>query len=217
MEKEEGLDRRSGYYQTIAKVFIELRGAPFFLSSKELDMVRQWEERGIPLRVVLEGIKGSFDRPGRCHGKRRKPYTLDHCNSFVLRAFNLYRDRCVGGKNAKASGEEKRWGTKILREVERFLADLPEELHTLRPIFSELQEKLSRGEATEEELEKAEEAIERLIEECLSAAQIRTISAEIRAEFGKIRGDKFNEIFRIKVLKAKREKHKIPHVSPFYY
>jgi hypothetical protein len=216
MAKQEGLDRRSGYYQTIAKVFIDLRGAPFFLSSKELDMVRQWEERGIPLRVVLEGIRESFERPGH-RGKRRKPYTLDSCNSFVLRAFELYQDRCVGRKNTKSSGEEKKWRRRILREVERFLADIPEELHTLRPVYSKLQTKLSRGAVTEEELEKAEEAIERLIEKSLSAAQIQTITAEIRVEFGKIRGAKFDEIFRIKALKAKREKHKIPHVSPFYY
>jgi hypothetical protein len=129
----------------------------------------------------------------------------------------LYRDRRIGGKNANTSGDEKGWRTKILREVERFLEDMPEELRTLGSVFSELQKSLSGGEATEEELEKAEETIERLIEESLSASQVQTITEEIRAEFGEVRSDKFNEIFRIKALKAKREKHKIPHVSPFYY
>lgn len=217
MAKEEELDRRSGYYQTITKVFIELRGAPFFLSSKELDRIRQWEERGIPLRVILEGIRESFEQPGHRHRKRRRPLTLDYCNSFVLRAFDLYRERCVGRKKKTVSGKKRKWETRVLREVERFLADLPEEFHTLEPVYKKLQRKMSRGEATEEELEKAEEAIEKLIEESLSAAQSRAITAEIRAEFGKMSGAEFDEIFRIKALKAAREKHKIPHVSPFYY
>jgi hypothetical protein len=180
-------------------------------------MVRQWEERGIPLRVVLEGIRGSFERTGLRFGKRRKPYTLDYCNSFVLRAFELYEDRCIGEKMKAAPGEDKKRASRILREVERFLAHLPEELHILKPVFLKLREKLSGGKVTEEELERAEEAIELLIEESLSEELIETVTAEIRAEFGKIPGTKFDEIFRIKVLKATREKHKIPHVSPFYY
>ena len=217
MTKEEGLDRRGGYYQTIAKVFVGLRGAPFFLSSKELDRVRKWEEARIPLRIVLEGIRGSFEQPRRLQGKRHRPYTLDHCNSFVLRAFDLYRERSVGRKTKTASGVEKSWDTEILREIERFLVDLPEELQTLKPVYQKLQGKLSRGEATEEELEKTEEVIEELIEESLSAEQTKTITAEIRAEFGKISGAEFDKIFRLKALKATRRKHRIPHVSPFYY
>lgn len=217
MPKKEGLSKRSGYYQTIAKVFIDLRGAPFFLSSKELDMVSQWEKSRIPLRVVLEGIRGSFERSRLRHGKRRKPYTLDYCNFFVLRAFESYKDRRVGQKDGKSSGEERRRAARILREVETFLSDLPGELHALKPVFSKLQQMLCRGRVTEEELEEAEEAIERLIVESPSEAQIENITAEIRAEFGKIRGAKFDEIFKIKAIKAMREKHKIPHVSPFYY
>jgi hypothetical protein len=129
----------------------------------------------------------------------------------------LYRERCVGRKKKAVSGRERRWETRVLREVEKFLADLPEELHTLEPVYKKLQGKLSRGEATEEGLEKAEEVIEKLIEESLSAAQARAIAAEIRAEFGIMSGAQFDEIFRIKALKVAREKHKIPHVSPFYY
>jgi hypothetical protein len=217
MAKKTGLDKRSGYYQSIAKFFIDLRGAPFFLSSKELDIVRQWEEKVIPLRIVLEGIRESFEQRGGRQGKRYRPYTLDHCHSFVLRAFDLYQDRRVGQKRTTTFAGDKERKTKILFEVNRFLADIPEELRNLRPIYSKLHKKLASGKATEEELEKAEEAIERLIEESFSAVQTETVAAEIRSEFGKISGAKFDQIFRIKAIKAEREKHKIPHVSPFYY
>jgi hypothetical protein len=217
MAKKNGLDKRSGYYQTIAKFLIDLRGAPFFLSSKELDFVRQWEERNIPLRIVLEGIRGCFEQRSYRQKKRHGPYTLDCCHSFVLRAFDLYQDRKVGQKRANVFAGDKERKTKILFEVEKFLSDIPEELHTLRPIYARLHKKLVSGKATEEELEGAEEAIERWIEENLSAAQAETITAEIRSEFGKRRGVEFDQIFRIKAVKAEREKHKIPHVSPFYY
>jgi len=217
MTKKNGFDRRSGYYQTIAKFFIDLRGAPFFLSSKELDIVSQWEERSIPLRIVLEGIRGSFEQRGYRKRKRQRPYTLDFCHSYVLGAFELYKDRRVGQKRTKTFREDKERKKKILFEIERFLADIPEELLTLRPIYSRLQKKLANGKTTEEELERAEETIERLIEENLSVAQSEKIAAEIRSEFGKLIGDKLDQIFRIKAIKTERGKHKIPHVSLFYY
>jgi hypothetical protein len=39
----------------------------------------------------------------------------------------------------------------------------------------------------------------------------------MRSEFGSLTGAKFDQVFRIMAVKQKREKHKIPHVSPFYY
>jgi hypothetical protein len=215
--EKNGLDRRGGYYQTIAKFFIDLRGAPFFLSSKELDIVSKWEEREIPLRIVLEGIKENFELSRSRQPKRKRPYTLDFCHSSVLRAFDLYQDRRIGQKRTKTfSGDKERKG-KILSEIERFLADIPEEVQILRPIYSGLYKKLASGKATEEELEKAEEAIERLIVDNISTPQTDSITAEIRCEFGKVSENKLDQIFRIKAVKAEREKHKIPHVSPFYY
>lgn len=217
MSSKDGLDRRGGYYQTITKFFVDLRGAPFFLSSKELDCISQWEEKSIPLRIVLEGIKGCFEQRGYAQRKRLRPYSLDFCNSFVLQAFELYQDRRVGQKKTMAFEGDKERKKKILIEIERFLADIPAEIQALRPIYSSLRKKLSSGKGTEEELERAEETIERTIEENLTAVQKAKIVAEIRSEFGKVTGDELDEIVRIKAVKTEREKHKIPHVSLFYY
>lgn len=217
MVKKGRLDQRSGYYQTIAKFFIEERGAPFFLSSKELDIVSRWEKMNIPLRVILEGIKRSFERSRHRLRKRRKPYTLDYCHSFVLEAFKQYEERWVGQKKQDASGGRQGRERRILVEVEKFLEDIPEGLLLLKPVYTKLYKKLSGGKVTEEELEKAEETIERLIEESISAEQAETITAEILFEFGVKSGAKFDHIFRIKAVKAKRKKYQIPHVSPFYY
>jgi hypothetical protein len=214
MVKTDGLDRQSLYYRTIEKFFIDLRGAPFFLSSKELHIIRQWEEGGIPLRVVLEGINRSFERSRSLQQRRRR--FLDYCHPYVMRAFDQHRNREVGQKKEKASGEKRRT-TEILLEVERFLADIPEELCNLKPVFSSLQKRLSRGKATEEELEMAEETVECLIEESLSAAERESITEKIRSQFGTLGGAKFDQVFRVMALKRKREKYKIPHVSPFYY
>ncbi|MGD9346766.1 MAG: hypothetical protein PVH84_12940 [Candidatus Aminicenantes bacterium] len=214
MAQKIGLDRRSAYYRTIEKLFIDLRGAPFLLSSKELYIIKQWEEGGIPLRVVLEGIRRSFERSRPQQGKRR--ISLDYCHPNVMRAFAQYKNRRVGQKREKAMGEKSR-NPELLLEVERFLTDIPEELCALRPIFSSLQKKLSSGKATEEELEMAEETVEGLIEESVTSAERKKITEKMRSEFGSLTGAKFDQVFRIMAVKQKREKHKIPHVSPFYY
>jgi hypothetical protein len=217
MADRDQMDRRSSYYRTVAKYFFEQRGAPFFLSSKEFSRICQWEEMNIPLRVVLEGLKGSFERCRGRAGRRRKPHTLDYCHPFVLEAFQQYIERRVGSKENDSHGGKKDREKKILVEVERFLNEIPDQLCVLKPVYSRLKKKLAAGTITEEDLEKAEDTIERLMTENLSPEQTKAITAEIVEEFGIRRNREFDQIFGIKAIKTVREKYKIPHVSPFYY
>ncbi len=217
MADRDRIDRRSSYYRTVAKYFFEQRGAPFFLSSKEFNRICQWEEMDIPLRVVLEGLKRSFERRRRRAGGRRKAHTLDYCHLYVLEALQQYTERRVGSREKDSCGGRKNRKKKILVEVERFLNEIPAEMWALKPVYSRLKKKLATGTISEEDLEKAEDTIERLITENVSPEQRRAITAEIVEEFGACSNREFDQIFGIKAIKASREKYKIPHVSPFYY
>lgn len=211
------MEKRSRYYQTIAMFFFEQRGAPFFLSSKEFDTVSGWEKMNIPLRVVLEGIKASFE--GRKHktNRRRHPYTLDHSHAAVIKAYAQHKERQVGRKAADFKAQKESRDKKIRVEVERFLKDIPESLNDLQPVYARILKRLTVRTITEEELEEAEDVIEEIIVRNAPPGQKRIIGAEITQEFGVRRGKKFDQIFRMKVVKSMREKFKIPHVSPFYY
>lgn len=210
-----GEERRSQYFQTIARYFFEHRGAPFFLSSKELDLIAHWEKLGIPLRVVLEGMRRSFEGDKLRSKTKGKIFSLSYCDSQVLKAFQQYRERRVGkGEMVKERETKKK---KAKAEVDRFLKTMPSRVIYLRDIYSQARRILSRKDFQEEELERLEEEIEELLFLRASDQEKERVKNEVRNEYGARGDEELTSIWRIKLIKLLREDNKIPYLSLFYY
>jgi len=212
---KKGEREQEEYFQSIARYFFKLRGAPFFLSSKELDLVTRWEEMEIPLRVVLEGIERAFESFKSRPGKRAKIQTLAFCELQVLRAFEQHRERRVGRIRKRLDREEKR--EQARREVQKFLKTLAPGIDYLREAYSRAREMLSQRQVDEEELERAEAEIEALLWEHSSEEERSRVKRELRQEFEFKNEDEFLRIFRIKLVKLLRDRYKIPYISLYYY
>lgn len=212
-DKKEG--KSSQYFQTIARHFFEHRGAPFFLSSKELDLIAQWEKIGIPLRVVLEGMKKSLETSLFGIRKKGKIFSLSYCDYQVLKAFQQYRDRQVGkGERVKEREEKKK---KAQAEVGRFLKTMPSQLFYLIDVYSRAQRVLSGKDVEEEELERLEGKIEELLFSRTTDQEKERVKKEVRREYGSRNEEDLAPIQKIKLVKFLREEYKIPYISLFYY
>lgn len=207
--------KRSNYFQSIARHFFKLRGAPFFLSSKELDLVARWEEMEIPLPIVLEGIENSFVSLRKKQGRKLKIQSLAYCAHHVLRAFEQHKERKVGFRKKNVEREEKRKRAKT--EVRKFLHSLPLQVNYLEEPYSRAQKLLGRKPVNEEELEWIEEEIEGLIWKNSSEREKEDVKEKLRAEHRFENQEEFQQAFKIKVVKVLREKHRIPYISLFYY
>ncbi len=212
---KKGEREQEEYFQSIARYFFKLRGAPFFLSSKELDLVARWEEMEIPLGVVLEGIERAFESFKSRPGKKSKIQTLAFCELQVLRAFEQHRERRVGRIRKRLDREEKR--EQARREVQKFLKTLAPGIDYLREAYSRAREMLSQRQVDEEELERAEAEIEALLWEHSSEEERSRVKRELRQEFEFKNEDEFLRIFRIKLVKLLRDRYKIPYISLYYY
>jgi hypothetical protein len=208
-------EQRSEYYQSIARYFFKLRGAPFFLSSTELNLVEKWEKMEIPLFVVLEGIKRAFDNYMRKPGRKTKIQTLAYCENQVLNAFDQYRDRKVGGERKIRGKTEKK--NRAKDEIKKFLDTLPDQIGYLKDAYSRAQRLLSHSHVDEEELERVEGEVEGLIWENSSEKERERVETDVRSEYKIKEGEEFLRILRIKMVKALRDRYKIPHISLFYY
>jgi len=72
------------YLNDVERFFWVVRKSGFLLSPRDTERVRQWYLRGIPLRVVLEGILGGM----RAHARRasrheRPPHNLSFYSRFI--------------------------------------------------------------------------------------------------------------------------------------
>ncbi|MGB8951855.1 MAG: hypothetical protein WCC06_04225 [Candidatus Aminicenantales bacterium] len=210
-----GEKERSRYFQAIARAFFAWRGAPFFLSAKDLDLISTWEDMGIPLSVVLEGVEKAFsDWKKRISGKS-KVRSLSLCQTQVLRAFEQYRERRVGGKKRVTSREDKR--KKVLAEVRRFLEQIPPDIHFIKGIYLEAKKKASCSPADEEGLEQMDEKIEELLFSHCPEDLRAGVRTEMMAENRGLEKEGQEKVLKIKLVRRLRKKFNIPYLSFYYY
>jgi len=117
LEEHRALDE--GYYQEVESYFVARRGSPLFITPSEWDLVWRWEQLGIPLAVVKEGIDRVFERPKTLS----KPRRLGYCRQTVEAAFRRFRESSLGGR-AGASAEEDSGAKAHLMEISSRLRDL---------------------------------------------------------------------------------------------
>lgn len=209
-----GEEERSHYYECIAKSFFSHRGAPFVLSSQEFELINTWEKTGIPLSVVLEGIKKAYEERGK-RKRKAKMFSLSFCDRFVMEGFSLYKEKRVGQKSARSKKGPKE--QRVLSEVKKFLKEIPSRVEYLRIPYSQVQKKLSQGKMDEEDLERTEEAIELLLIQNATSEEKEAAKKETLQRLMTNSREEFEKVFTVILTKHLRTKYKIPHISPFYY
>jgi hypothetical protein len=84
-------DPEAEYYQTVEEQFVSRRGDPLFLSNAEWNLVRTWRLQGLPLRIVLRGIRDALDAHAHGWSRDRKVKSLAYCKSAVEAAGERWR------------------------------------------------------------------------------------------------------------------------------
>src|SRR5512135_2256047 len=74
-----GPDPDAAYYQAVEEYFVSRRGDPLFLSNADWNLVRRWRRAGLPLRVVLRGIRDALDAHALGWNRDRKVGSLAYC------------------------------------------------------------------------------------------------------------------------------------------
>jgi len=212
MKRED--EENSRYCQAVSRFFLEKRGTPFYLSSREVENIKDWKDMGIPLQIVLEGIKDCFVAHRRKTGRKGKIMSLAFCQSFVLRGFEAYKERKVGSRRKPFHTEDKQ--KELQKAVEQFLTSCPESFPDIRKIFSHVLELIARG-FDEERLEELENDVEALVIGMASEAERNQIRKEVMSEFGNKNLNDLDRIQNLKLIKHIREKYGIPHISLYYY
>jgi len=207
---------RARYFQEISRAFLSHRGAPFFLSPKDLALVEAWEKDGLPLEVVLEGIGRAFERhPGR-PGPRGKVLALAFCETSVRRAFAQHRDRAVGGRRPPASDGLPGKLSRVAAAVEELLARREEVPEAIRAVYLEARRALENP-AAAEALEALDARVDALLRGTAGPAERAAAERDIWLGHRDLPAAEKAAAADTLLLKSLRRKFKLPYLSPFYY
>ncbi len=76
-------DPEAAYYQSVEEYFVSRRGEPLILSNADWHLVRKWRTAGLPLRVVLRGIRDALDAHAHGWSRDRPVRSLSYCTQEV--------------------------------------------------------------------------------------------------------------------------------------
>jgi predicted RNase H-like HicB family nuclease len=223
------------YFSEIEETFNRRRGKYLFLSPLDWALIESWQERGVPLHVVLRGIEKVFDGVDGAPTKRKRSVkSLTYCREEIEAQYEEWLERQIGKNGADSSDaahENNPFAADALKaHLENAAAELT---FAAEKATGELRDVLERAVARMAELknsfadaESLEAALEDL-EKMIDAALLESATAEIEARKteigkqmahyrGKMEQEVFDRTFDLMLLKKLREQVGIPRISLFY-
>ncbi len=215
-----GPDPDASYYQAVEEYFVSRRGDPLFLSNADWNLVRRWRRAGLPLRIVLRGIRDALDAHALGWSRDRKVGSLAYC----AREVDAARERW---ERALALGREE--GLDVAGALRAFATDLERGSNLgsrARPLAAELaremRERAAAGRLGEVSawLAEREGALLQAIADDDGPERAQAVEAEVDRELerwrermpprvvGQLRGEK--------VARRRLEDHGIPRLSLFH-
>jgi hypothetical protein len=227
------------YFSEVEETFNRRRGKYLFLSPLDWALIESWQERGVPLHVILRGIEKVFDGVDNQPKRRRSVKSLMYCREEIEAQYEEWLERQVGKSEANgdgdAAGTESDSALFSDENVKTHLQNVARQLEPARAkAAGELREVLMRVTARLAELEKSFSDAETLedalgdLEKLIDAALLETADEKILAALkseteklmaqyrGKMEREVYERTFDLMLLKNLREAAEIPRLSLFY-
>ena len=218
------------YYTEIEDTFIRRRAKNLFLSPLDWALMEMWQDRGIPLNIVLRSIESVFDVFDKQPAGTRTVKSLFFCREEVEVQYSEWLKSQAGKSNETDEKPEEVFSTEaVAAHINDAIASLKENQVT------ELREDIARAAARLEELAanltgNAETIdatlgdIEKLLDRAMltnwNSVHLRVLEKEVA---GQLRGYKadmepeaYNNTFELMLLKRLREEGNVPRLGLFY-
>jgi hypothetical protein len=218
------------YFTEIEETFVRRRGKNLLLSPIDWAMIEGWQERGIPLHIVLRGIESVFDTFDKNPGPRSIKGLL-YCREEVEAQYQDWLSM-QAGKSAD-DGQAGAASEYSQENVRRHIAAVIEKLQAVNDpdLRSDIDRAIVRLEALDggltDDFETADKSlvdIENFLDQALltnfDPMHLRELEKEVAAELKAYKSamdaDTYKQTFRLMLLKSLREERGIPRLSLFY-
>lgn len=175
-------------------------------------LIARWEKASVPLDAVLEGMERAFANY-RKGGRPSGALTLAFCEYQVGKAFAGSRERRAGGTRKTAARDAKRG--RLREEIGRFLGEVPPGLEALAAPFASARTVLDGP--GEEGLEELDDTVDEALWRAAPEEEKARVRRDVLAGLSGKRTLDLDDVARMKLVKAMRERHKVPYLSLYYY
>ena len=216
------------YFTEIEETFIRRRARNLFLSPIDWALMETWQEKGIPLHVVVRAIEQVFDN----FEKNPSPRTIKglmFCREEVEAQYEEWL-KGQAGKTDTDSSDKENYSIEFICDhigglVESITKiDQPQLADDLERACVRLEEIRNNSSTNHELLDKSLNDVEHLLDEALltrsDRATFKYIEKEIAAQLRPYKGSMdraaYESTLRLMLLKRLREELGVPRISLFY-
>jgi hypothetical protein len=231
------------YFSEIEELFIRRRGRNLLLSPLDWALIETWQEREIPLHLILRAIEKVFDGVDKQPAKKRTVKSLLYCREEIEAQHAAWLEMQVGkngdaknsrfkiqdsnSENANLSKSDLFSREAIAAHLEKVSAELNHALNkaegdlsaTLGKVskhLAELRQKSYAAQKLEESLEKLDALVDESLLRNFETEQIKSeIEKQIASYKIKMEREVYERTFDLMLLKRLREKAEIPRLSLF--
>lgn len=211
------------YFTEIEETFVRRRGKHLLLSPIDWAMIEGWQDRGVPLHIVIRAIESVFDGYDKNPGPRSIKGLL-YCREEVEAQFKEWTEMQAGKTKEESPVEFP--PERIIEHIEDVIAQLQRsenpELHEDIERAVERLRKLAAEHSND--LQTADHAlsdIENFLEHALlTKLDVSAIEDEVASQLkpykSQMETDAYNQTSRVMILKRLREEEGVPRLSLFY-
>lgn len=217
------------YFTEIEDTFIRRRGKNLFLSPLDWALIEVWQDRGIPLHIVIRSIESVFDIFDRQPPGTRTIKSLFYCREEIEVQYSEWVTSQTGKSDSSSSGTEQFSDEVVAGHIEGAIAafksnsanglreDLDRAVVRLEELAANLTDNFETVDATLGDIEKL---LERAMLANWDKAHLKTLNKEIAAQLREYKADMepdaYKNTFDLMLIKRLREEAGIPRLSLFY-
>lgn len=218
------------YFTEIEETFVRRRGRHLLLSPIDWAMIEGWQERGVPLHIVLRGIESVFDVFDKNPGPRTIK-SLFYCREEIEAQYAEWLGMQVG---RSVEGDAEAFSPSFSREIiEKHIQSAIDKLRGAKN--TRLGEDFERATVRLEELkknltddteiiDKSLNDVEHFLDQALLSNSEkqhlkileRETAALLKAYKSDMEKDAYERTFRLMLLKRLREEYGVPRLGLFY-
>ena len=229
------------YFSEIESAFIRRRGRNLLLSPLDWALIETWQEREVPLHIILRGIAKVFDAADKQPARKRTIKSLMYCREEIEAQYAEWLESQIGKtsdskfqiQNFEIKEENSTQGElfsdeTIAAHLEKVISELKSVekeskaefgkiLEKVVNCLTQLRETFSDTETLEKSLENLDASIDESLLRDFSTEKIKSeIEKELVSYKNKMDDEVYRRTFNLMLLKRLREQAEIPRLSLFY-
>ncbi len=219
------------YFTEIEETFIRRRGKNLLLSPIDWALIETWQEREIPLHIVLRGIEKVFDI-AEANPRKRSIKSIAYCREEIEAQYAEWSEKQVGKAEETPdapAANEFFTEESVAQHLENVIESLQEPKNaSLREDFARAAARLTELKnnlnGDYEQIENHLTDIEKFLDHSLLTNADRAHLTELETETAKslsayrakMEKEAYRQTFDIMLLKRLRDEAEIPRLSLFY-